>query len=125
MNMVHEYQKCIMIVEDEAIAAMLLSERIQEWGWKVAGIEGTGRGAISMAADLHPDVILMDIRLKDDVDGIEAARSIGSNIPIIFFSAYTDEATRQRAAELNPRAFLKKPLREEQLSAALHAILDQ
>ncbi len=115
-------KKRIMIVEDEAISAMLLRKRCEEWGWEVVGVEGTGRGAISLAARVHLDAILMDIRLKDEIDGIEAARTINCNIPVIFHTAYTDEITRRRAEKLSPTGFLEKPVRDSQLSEVLQSI---
>lgn len=111
-----------MIVEDEAVPAMLLGQRMKEWGWEVVGIEATGRGAIALAASTEPDVILMDIRLNDEIDGIEAARAMDSSIAIIFYSAYSDELTRRRAEAVRPFAFLSKPVPDQQLSTLLHRL---
>jgi CheY-like chemotaxis protein len=114
-----------MIVEDEAIPAMMLGRWMKQWGWEVAGIEATGRGAVDLAARTRIDAILMDIRLNGELDGIDAARLINGSIPVIFTTAQSDESTRQRAEALRPFAFLIKPVAEETLSALLRSLFGQ
>lgn len=103
-------RKRVMIVEDEAITAMYLENELSSMGLHVCCVADTGRKAIDYAATHREiDVILMDIRLKDDIDGINAAQMINRNIPVIFHTAYADNETMERAGKLNPVAVLEKP----------------
>ena len=88
----------ILIVDDEIIIARELEVRLKDGGYGVAGIASTGREAVRMAAELRPDLVLMDIVLKGDMDGIEAAAEIRRTcqVPVIYVTAYTDT----RAADL-------------------------
>jgi CheY-like chemotaxis protein len=102
----------ILVVEDEGIIAADLSERLQSLDYKVMGIADTGEKAVAMATDLHPDFILMDIRLKGKMDGIEAAGIINerSAIPFIFMTAHADDPTLQKAKLVRPSGYLLKPV---------------
>ncbi len=104
-------RKNIMIVEDEAITAMYLEKEISGMGLNVCFIADSGRKAVDYAASHLKgiDVILMDVRLKDDMDGISAAQQINHDIPVIFHTAYADNDTLERAGRLNPVAVLEKP----------------
>lgn len=103
-------RKRVMIVEDEAITAMYLENELSSMGLHVCCVADTGRKAIDYAATHREiDVILMDIRLKDDIDGINAAQMINRNIPVIFHTAYADNETMERVGKLNPVAVLEKP----------------
>lgn len=113
----------IMIVEDEAVTALAMSRLVQELGVVVCHIADTGREAIDYAAHSPIDAILMDIKLKDDIDGITAAREIGSGVPVIYHSAYIDEQTLIRARETNPVAILEKPASAMQIQESIeHAM---
>ena len=83
----------IMIVEDESIVAMGIKHKLEDLGYQIVGIEATGEGAVDTALKTEPDLILMDIVLKGDMDGIEAAQMIHGYIdtPIIYITAYSDE----------------------------------
>jgi two-component system, response regulator PdtaR len=115
----------ILIVEDEAILAMNLQDKLVELGYHVLATVEAGEVAIQMVELLQPDLVLMDIKLKDGMDGVEAARQIRSKhaVPIIFMTAYGDDQTRQRALAACPNGFLMKPFRNSQLSTILVSVL--
>lgn len=103
----------VLIVEDERLAAEDLSFRLKKLDFSVIGIVSTGKDAIKLAAEANPDIILMDIQLLGNIDGIEAARLIHKQkpIPVIFASAYGDDAHITKALKLaNPYGFLHKPV---------------
>jgi CheY-like chemotaxis protein len=84
--------KTLLVVEDEVIVAMELVDRLEAMGYRVLGPASGGREAVELAAASRPDAVLMDVGLRDDVNGIEAARRIRafSSAPIIFLTAYAD-----------------------------------
>lgn len=104
--------KKILIVEDEAISAMLLARTLSDIGYSVDKVVATGEAAIESAKLGHPDIIAMDIRLAGKLDGIEAASTITSelSIPIVFMTGYDDRLTRDRAMSLKPLGYMIKPL---------------
>lgn len=101
-----------MIVEDEAAAAQRLGKLLARLGYDVVAIVDNGDEAIETAASLLPDLILMDVTLKGDMDGITAANRIsaGMDIPVIFLTAHGDDATFSRTKISNSFAFLEKPV---------------
>lgn len=107
----------ILIVEDEVIIAMALEDSVHDFGYIVAGRATTGQRAIDLAMETSPDLALIDIRLKGDMDGIEAAERIYGRlkIPVIFLTAYSDEETLSRAIRANPYGYLIKPIRPREL----------
>jgi CheY-like chemotaxis protein len=115
----------ILIVEDEAILAMCLQDKLLDLGYEVPATTDTGEQAIRLVEQLQPDLVLMDIKLKDGIDGCEAARRIRLkwNTPIIFMTAYGDDQTLQRAAAATPQGYLSKPFRSSQLNHVLAAAL--
>jgi CheY-like chemotaxis protein len=117
----------ILVVEDEAIASLLLRTMLKSMGFEDVYAESTGRGAVERAEREEPELILMDIRLADDIDGIEAALSIQARRPtsFIFMSGYSDEATIERAAELRPIRILGKPLNLEALKESVLAFFSR
>jgi PAS domain S-box-containing protein len=110
-------EKKILIVEDNAIIARETSERLKRLGYTVTGIAARGSDAVENARSTHPDLILMDINLKGEIDGIEAAGRIAefSDAPVIYLTAYSDDATLQRAMQTKPVAYLIKPFKEREL----------
>jgi CheY-like chemotaxis protein len=112
----------ILIVEDEAIPAMLLEEMVEDLGFIVCGKAVSGPGAVMAAEDYRPDLILMDIRLAQGTDGIEAAIEIRQRlgIPSLFMSA---KGTMTRAQGAQPLGFVGKPYDETRLRIALDAAL--
>jgi len=105
----------ILIVEDEAITAMNIRNTLENIGFEVVSTASRGKEAIQKAEELNPDLILMDIVLKDEMDGIEAADIIQTlfNIPVIYLTAYSDDATYERAKLTRPYGFLTKPMNQE------------
>jgi CheY-like chemotaxis protein len=103
----------ILVVEDEAITALLLKRELQREGYEVCGPVATAEVALQMVEREHPHLILMDIRLAGDMDGIEAAEKIVAgdhNVPIIFMTGYSDAEIEARANVLQPAAYLVKPV---------------
>jgi CheY-like chemotaxis protein len=109
----------ILVVDDERLVAVGIKEQLEELGYKVVGMASTGHEAIEAALDKNPDLILMDIVLKGDMDGIEAAKTIQSrrDIPIIYITAYSDEDIIARAQLTEPYAYIVKPLKNSELKA--------
>ncbi|HEX2257016.1 MAG TPA: response regulator [Afifellaceae bacterium] len=112
----------MLIVEDEAIVAMSLGAVVEQFGHEVAGTVATGRGAVAEAARLEPDIVLMDVRLADSLDGISAAERIAAERPVhfIFITAYSDSATIERIRRLGA-PILSKPVAAEALRKAIAA----
>ena len=115
----------ILIVEDEQITAADLEDTLVELGHEVAGSAATATDAIKLADKLRPDLALMDIRLKGDVDGIEAAVILRERyeIPSIFLTAHADDATLDRAKAAEPLGYLVKPFQASELQASIQMAL--
>jgi PAS domain S-box-containing protein len=115
----------IMVVEDEGIVAWHLAQRLQGMGHSVPVVVASGAEAIDHAAAIQPDLVLMDIHLQGDMDGIEAAAQIRAqeNIPIIFLTAFADEPTFQRAKITEPFGYVLKPFEERELQIAIEMAL--
>ncbi|HYG33376.1 MAG TPA: response regulator [Clostridia bacterium] len=118
-------EKTILVVEDETITAMDIEQSLRRKGYSVPGIACTGPEAIALAREFRPHLVLMDIRLKGEMDGITAARQIREefNIPVVFLTAYADCATLQRAKSAEPFAYLLKPFEEAVLSTTIEIAL--
>jgi CheY-like chemotaxis protein len=117
----------ILIVEDEFLAALVLKRNLKLLGYEVCELVATGEEAIESAAKEKPDIILMDIRLAGEMDGLEAAQEIISRykVPIIFITGYSDEDLMERAKKLNPGAYLIKPVHMPELESAIDSIFDE
>ncbi len=114
----------ILIVEDEAIVAMDLRLHLQELGYGVAAMASSGQEAIDLAERMMPDLVLMDISLGTGMDGIEAARHVQTlGIPVVFLTAFADEATLTRAKESGPYGYLLKPFEERTLHSTIEMAL--
>ncbi|MEI6178528.1 MAG: response regulator [Verrucomicrobiota bacterium] len=115
----------ILIVEDELILAMDLEARLVDMGYAVVGMARTGEDAIADAVQHKVDVILMDIHLSGEMDGIAASMEIRRHldIPIVFLSAYTDEETSMRAQAVAPCGFLSKLSDDMEVRAAIESAL--
>ncbi|MGC9517278.1 MAG: response regulator [Methanomicrobiales archaeon] len=123
----------LMIVEDERITAEDLKEGLEDLGYDVAAVVYSGEESIKKAEEIKPDLIIMDIKLEGEMDGIEAAEYIRSNygIPVIYLSAYSDENTVQRAKitepsgfiRKSPAGFLNKPFEESELHTTIEITL--
>jgi DNA-binding NarL/FixJ family response regulator len=117
----------LLIVEDEAILALAIEKLLTNASYTVCGKIASGERAIEAVRLVKPDIILMDIRLAGQLDGIDAAYKIRdfSETPIIFMTGYQDNATRERAIALRPRAFLTKPVGLYDLKPILDSVLNQ
>ena len=115
----------ILIVEDEAIIAMELESQLQSLGYEVTSIVNTGEKAIENAEADKPDLMLMDIRIKGEMDGIEAAEVIRNRfgIPVIFSTAYLDEERIERAKITMPFGYVLKPIQERDLKVTIQMAL--
>lgn len=111
----------ILVVEDERIVARDIEKRLQKLGYSVVASVASGEEAIAQVALLSPDLVLMDIQLKGQIDGIETAEAIGniSEVPIIYLTAYADEDTLQRAKITEPFGYVVKPFDERDLHVAI------
>jgi len=109
----------ILVVEDEIIVAMELKHQLESMGYHVVGIAATGEEAIEVALEKNPDVILMDIMLKGDMDGIEAAKKINTHqdTHIIYTTAYSDEEILKKAKLTEPHGYILKPLNNSEINA--------
>ena len=107
----------ILVVEDEAIVAADIQDRLETLGYTVAGWGTTGAEALDLARSTKPDLILMDIMLKGPMNGIQAAHlvRIELSLPVIFLTANSDEAVLEQAKISEPFAYLLKPFEERQL----------
>jgi signal transduction histidine kinase len=117
--------KDILIVEDETIVALDMKMRLQSLGYGVLGVVDTGDAAIKFVEGVTPDLILMDIRIKGSTDGIETAQKIREKVevPVIFVTAYTDEATLGRAKLVSPYGYIVKPFHERELRIGIELAL--
>lgn len=115
----------ILITEDENIAAMDVKNRLQKLGYEVPATVSSGQACLRKVAEFQPDLVLMDIKIKGDMDGIATAEQIRAeyDIPIIFLTAYADDATIQRAKMATPYGYLLKPLEERELHTAIEMAL--
>ncbi len=115
----------ILIVEDEAIIAMEIENQLQSLGYEVTSIVDTGKKAIQKAEEDRPDLILMDIRIKGEMDGIDAAEEIRNQfgIPVIFSTAYLDGQRIERAKITMPFGYVLKPIQERDLKVTIEMAL--
>jgi CheY-like chemotaxis protein len=110
-------RKKILIVEDESLIAWMLERILNREGYEVLGPVPSGEESLALAAEHSPDVVLMDIKLRGDVEGVEAAVRLKRDLGItsIFITGNTDSPTRQRALEAEPYAYLDKPVDKAEL----------
>jgi len=117
----------ILIVEDDMIIAANISLQLSNLGYEVTGIESRGEEAILHAKENTPDILLLDINLKGNLDGIDTAKSIqrSKHIPIIYLTANSDEVTFARAKETHPQAFITKPFNKQDLQRTIELAGDR
>lgn len=122
-----KYTPRILIVEDDMIIAANISLQLTDLGYEVTGIVSRGEEAIIHAKGNTPDIILLDINLKGDLDGIETAKSIqtSADIPIIYLTANSDEVTFEKAKKTRPRAFVTKPFNKVSLGRSIALVVEQ
>ena len=115
----------IMIVEDEILIAMELSHRLKKVGYEIVGTFTNGEQAVPKALELLPDIILMDITLAGELDGIETTKLIQKkkNIPVIYITAFTDVITLDRAKQTGPYGYLMKPFEQRELESTIEVAI--
>jgi DNA-binding LytR/AlgR family response regulator len=117
----------ILIVEDDMIIGAKISMQLVNLGYEVTGIIPRGEEAILHAENNQPDIVLLDINLKGELDGVETATKmqLTADIPIIYVTANTDEATFNRAKETRPHAFIGKPIKNLDLQRAIELTISR
>src|SRR5256885_1318546 len=107
----------ILVVEDERIVAKDIQNRLKSFGYTVPAIASSGEEAIKRAEEFLPDLVLMDLMLEGEMNGIEAAMKIRDlfGIPVIYLTAYADDSTLQRAKITEPFGYILKPFEEREL----------
>ncbi|MGB3534708.1 MAG: EAL domain-containing protein [Microcoleaceae cyanobacterium] len=122
MNIASETEKLtIMIVEDELIVAENLAQNLRRLGYSISAVVNSGEDAIQAAKTTYPDLVLMDIMLRGDIDGIEAALQIYHQfkIPVIYMTAYADKSTLERAKKTEPYGYLVKPFKPQDIQTTI------
>jgi PAS domain S-box-containing protein len=111
----------ILIVEDESIVAKDIQNTLKILGYAVSAVASSGEEAVKKAAKTHPDLVLMDIVLEGDMNGVDAAAQIRVrfDIPVVYLSAYADDETLQRAKITEPYGYILKPFQERELHTAI------
>ena len=117
----------VLIVEDESVVQLHLKRVLGRLGYGVAGVASSRRAAVEIAAAERPDLVLMDIRLEDGDDGVETAGEIRSQheVPVVFLTAYADQATLDRVQAIEPAGYIVKPFTDEDLQATLSTALNK
>lgn len=117
----------ILIVEDDYIVAKMLERTLTELGYHVAGMASTGEDAIDLTGKFHPSLVLLDIRLWGDMDGIEAARVIHEryHTPVVYLTAYSDDTTFSRAIGTSLYGYLIKPVTHNALQTTIEVALEK
>lgn len=115
----------ILVVEDEHIVAMGIKKMLKNLGYTVTGVASSGKDAISKAESTFPDVVLMDIMLKGDMDGVEAAKEIRErfDVPVVYLTAYSDSKILERAKKTEPFGYIVKPFDEKDLHSSIEVAL--
>jgi two-component system, cell cycle sensor histidine kinase and response regulator CckA len=115
----------VLVVEDELIVAKDIQNRLNILGYTVPAIATSGKEAIEKVSELRPDLVLMDIVLKGDMDGVETAQKMREHfdIPIVYLTAYADESTLQRTKLTEPYGYILKPFEEIELRTTIEMAL--
>lgn len=115
----------ILVVEDQNIVALDIQNRLKSLNYVVTGTASSGAGAVKKAEETQPDLVLMDIMLKGDMDGVEAAEEIRYRfgIPVVYLTAYADNNTLQRAKITEPFGYILKPFQEKELQSTIEMAL--
>jgi len=115
----------ILVVEDESIVAMDIKHRLESLDYQVSEIASSGEEAVEKAGKTNPDLILMDIVLKGEMDGIDAAQIIKDrfDIPVVYLTAYSDDKTLKRAKITGPFGYIIKPFEDQELHSAIEVAL--
>jgi CheY-like chemotaxis protein len=117
----------ILIVEDEHIVGLDIRRALERLGYNVLAVVNSGEAAIQQATEMQPDLILMDIKLKGVMDGVEAAETIRARLdtPVVYLTAYVDDVTLRRAQASQSSGYLLKPFEERVLYATIETALSK
>lgn len=117
----------ILIVEDESIIAMDIQYTLENLGYRVSAVVASGEESIEKASQMRPDLVLMDIKLSGNIDGITAAEEIYDQfqIPVVYLTAYGDEKILEKAKRMKNFGYINKPFEERTLQSAIEQILKQ
>ncbi|PJZ48023.1 histidine kinase dimerization/phosphoacceptor domain -containing protein [Leptospira saintgironsiae] len=115
----------ILVVEDEIIVAVNLGQKLKKLGYDLVGITSSGEEAIQKAEENHPDLVLMDINIEGNLDGIQTAELLRNRFqtPVIYLTAYADENTLNRAKRTQPLGYIVKPFESDQLRSSIEVAL--
>ncbi len=115
----------ILIVEDEGLIARDIENMVKNAGYDVCGLAQSGAQAVELAENIEPDLILMDIILQGEMDGIEAARLIRERcgLPVIYLTSHADESTLERAKQSEPLGYTLKPVEQKELTTVMEVAL--
>ncbi|WP_440948479.1 response regulator [Methanosarcina sp. T3] len=115
----------ILIVEDEHIVAIGIKRMLKGLGYTVTGVASSGEDAISKAESTFPDLVLMDIMLKGELDGVEAAKEIKErfDVPVVYLTAYSDSNIVERVKKTAPFGYIVKPFDEKDLHSNIEISL--
>jgi two-component system, response regulator PdtaR len=118
----------ILIVEDEPIVAMQLQESLEGMGYAVGAIIDSGDEVLGAVMKGKPDLILMDIKLRSFIDGVDAAKRVKlvyDDIPVIYLTAYPSKGSQDRALGTDPAAYLTKPINDNSLREQIERALSR
>lgn len=117
----------VMVVEDERIVAFNLKQRLMKMGYDVPAVVASGEQALTCLGKDSPDIVLMDINIDGDIDGIQTAERIGemSPVPVVYLTAHSEETTLARARSTRPYGYLIKPFSERELHATIQMALQR
>lgn len=115
----------VFIIEDESITALDIKKTLEKLNYEIVGINDRGEEALKVINQANPDIVLMDISLKGELDGIETARllNIQNKIPVVYLTAHYDDETIERSKTTNPYGFLLKPLNDRDLNSCIRMAL--
>ena len=116
-----------LIVEDEILIAEELKQRLSLLGFSVIAAVDSAEEGIAIATREHPDLVLLDIRLKGEKDGVQAAKEIRQqvNVPLVYLTAHSDRLTVDRVKETEYDGFLLKPFRERELQTTIEIAMQR
>ena len=122
-----ETRACILIVEDERIIARDVETALEDLGYEIVGVASSGAEALAALGSKVADIVLMDIKIRGDMDGIQTAEQIKTRfrLPIIYLTAHTDRSTLERARASQPFGYIVKPFKIGDMKIAIEAALRQ
>lgn len=117
----------ILVVEDESIVAFNLQQRLEQLGYDVPAIAVSGQESLDLVDETRPDLVLMDIHIQGDMDGIDVASRLREThaVPVIYLTAYSEDSTLERARQTGPYGYLLKPFSERELHATIQMAFER